>query len=319
MGSMTRVFFATDIHGSEKCFMKFINAGRIYKPNALIMGGDITGKIIVPIIEQEDGKFKCRFMDNDYIMKNDDELKAIQKEIRYSGFYPYPCTRKEEDEISNNPKKMNTLFTRLMIETLQRWLKIAEERLRDAGIKCFISPGNDDRLEIDSVIDASDYVINPSEKCIFLDDDHEMISTGWSNPTPFESPRETSEEKLEKIIEEMAVQVVNMSNCIFNLHCPPYNSGLDLAPKLEIIEGEILPVSKGRETVPVGSTAVYTAIKKHHPLLGLHGHIHECEGVYNIGRTMCINPGSQYPQGILKGIILNLEKDKIKNFFTVSG
>jgi len=316
---MTRIFFTTDIHGSEKCFMKFVNAGALYKADVLIMGGDITGKVIVPIVELEDGTHRCRFMDHEYRTKSNDELKAIQKEIRYSGFYPYVCSRSEADQISSNPEKMDALFSQMMTDTLQHWLSIAKERLQPAGIKCFLSPGNDDRPEIDPVIDASGYVVNPCGKRVYVDDHHEMVSTGWSNPTPFDSPRETTEEDLAKMIEDMAVQVDNMKGCIFNFHCPPYNSGLDLAPKLETVKGESRPVSRSREMVPVGSTSVYNMIEKYQPLLGLHGHIHESEGVFNIGRTTCINTGSLYPQGILKGMVLNIDKDKIKSYFIVSG
>jgi len=316
---MTRIFFTTDIHGSEKCFIKFVNAASVYKANVLIMGGDITGKVIVPIVHQDDGTMTCRFMDNEYVIKTKGELESLSKEIRYAGFYPYSCSQNEADETRNDPKKMDELFTRLMTETLERWLGMAKERLQPAGVKCFLSPGNDDRLDIDPAIDRSGYVVNPSGKAVSIDEHHEMISTGWSNPTPFDSPRETTEANLEKIIEEMAVGVKNMQNCIFNLHCPPYNSGLDLAPKLQIVKGESLPVSTGREMIPVGSMAVHRAIEKHQPLLGLHGHIHESEGFYTIGRTMCVNTGSLYPQGILKGIVLNLEKGKIKSYFTVSG
>jgi len=316
---MTRIFFTTDIHGSEKCFMKFVNAGALYKADVLIMGGDITGKVIVPVIRLEDGTYRCVFMDNEYHMKDDDELNAIQKDIRHSGFYPYVCSRSEADEISSDPAKMDALFSQVMTETLQRWLSIAKERLQPAGIRCFLSPGNDDRMEIDTAIDTSGYVVNPSGKCVYIDDYHEMVSTGWSNPTPFDSPRETSEENLMKMIEDMTTQVKNMTSCIFNLHCPPYNSGLDLAPKLKIVKGEKLPVSKSSEMLPVGSTSVYKLIEKYQPLLGLHGHIHESEGIFKIGKTTCINTGSQYPQGILKGIVLNLDKDKIKSYFTVSG
>jgi Icc-related predicted phosphoesterase len=206
-----------------------------------------------------------------------------------------------------------------MKETLEHWLELAKQKLQPTGVKCFVSPGNDDRLDIDSVIDASGYAINPAEKCVLVNENHEMISTGWSNPTPFDSPRETTEDDLQKKIDDMAAQVRDMKSCIFNLHCPPYNTGLDLAPKLEMIKGEKLPVSKGMEMVPVGSTAVYAAIQRYQPLLGLHGHIHESEGIYNLGRTLCLNTGSSYPQGILKGIILNLEKEKVKSYFNVSG
>ena len=36
------IFFSSDVHGSEKCWMKFVNAAKFYGAQALVMGGDIT-------------------------------------------------------------------------------------------------------------------------------------------------------------------------------------------------------------------------------------------------------------------------------------
>ncbi|MEM2517675.1 MAG: phosphoesterase, partial [Candidatus Bathyarchaeia archaeon] len=103
-------------------------------------------------------------------------------------------------------------------------------------------------------------------------------------------------------------------NSIFNLHCPPINTLLDIAPKLD----KDLKVSL-RETIAAGSAAVRKAIEKYQPLLGLHGHIHESRGIEKIGRTLCINPGSEYTEGILRAIVVDLGKDNIKNNFFISG
>ena len=70
---------------------------------------------------------------------------------------------------------------------------------------------------------------------------------------------------------------------------------------------------------PGGSSAVRSAIEKHQPLLGLHGHIHESKGFVKIGRTFCVNPGSEYGEGILRGVIIDLEDGKVKNFLLTQG
>ena len=56
---MTKLFFATDVHGSEICWKKFISAGKFYEADVIILGGDITHlggykqaeKILKPALE----------------------------------------------------------------------------------------------------------------------------------------------------------------------------------------------------------------------------------------------------------------------------
>ena len=118
------------------------------------------------------------------------------------------------------------------------------------------------------------------------------------------------------MIEAMATGLRDSKNSIFNLHCPPYDSTLDQAPQLDetlrptVTMGDLLKI-------PVGSTAVRAAIERYQPLVGLHGHIHESPGHIKIGRTMCVNPGSEYQSGILRGYIIDLEKDKLKQCLRV--
>jgi Icc-related predicted phosphoesterase len=68
----------------------------------------------------------------------------------------------------------------------------------------------------------------------------------------------------------------------------------------------------GIEPAAVGSTAVREAIERHQPVLSLHGHVHESRGTAKIGRTLAINPGSEYNQGLLRGAIVQLNKGKVK-------
>jgi len=314
----TRVFYVTDVHGSERCFKKFLNAGKFYKANAVMLAGDITGKMIVPIVKQPDGTYLSSYAGSDLRSKSEAEVQDLEKSIRDSGFYPYRTEPKEMASLEADKTKVNALFTRLMVDTVVRWVQMAEERLRETGIKCFISPGNDDRWEVDTALNKSKTIINPEEKVVELDQDHEMISLGLTNHTPWNSPREFEETELAERIDKMAAGVKNMGNCIFNLHCPPYGTVIDPAPKLD---ETLKPVLSGGQVVmaPAGSTAVRDAIKKYQPLVGLHGHIHESKGVASIGRTKCFNPGSEYGEGVLRGLLLDLTEKGIKSYLFTSG
>ncbi len=315
--TMTRIFFSTDVHGSERVFRKFLNAGLVYKANVIIMGGDLTGKIITPIVEHPDGSFKIIFPDEEFHTKNSEELKKLEEKSKFIGYYPFHTNPNEMNELNSNKSKVNELFSKMMTERLKEWIKIAET-IKDKGIKCYIMPGNDDRLEVDTVFNTSEFIVNPEGKVIWLDENHEMISTGYSNISPWKAPRDIPEEELTKKIESMTSKVKNMNNCIFQLHCPPYNSQLDLAPELdETLKPRI--ETGGFKMVPVGSTAVHDAIEKYQPFLGLHGHIHESSGTTKIGRTILFNPGSEYAEGILRGVILIFDEKKLHRYMFITG
>ncbi|MFW9934737.1 MAG: metallophosphoesterase [Candidatus Thorarchaeota archaeon] len=317
----TRIFFTTDIHGSERCWRKFVNSGPFYEANVVIMGGDITGKAIIPI-KQDGTHYSSTFMNKTYAIDTQEELDQLIKTIRNSGYYPYIGSTDEIHKISENKNEIDKLFNKVMHDELKRWIELAEERLGDSEIKMFVCPGNDDRFDIDPALNSSDYVINPDGKVVMIDDDHEMISLGYGNVTPWECPRDVPEEELEERIEAMASKLENPSSAIFNMHVPPYDSTLDLCPVLaEVDGGELQVQTKGGriEDQPVGSKAVRAAIEKYQPLLGLHGHIHESRGFHKIGRTLTLNPGSEYLEGVLRGAIIDIEKDKIKHFMLTQG
>jgi Icc-related predicted phosphoesterase len=315
---LTRVFFTSDVHGSETCFMKFLNAAKFYRADVLILGGDITGKMIIPIVEQPDGTFVAQFLGNQEVMKTRKESEELEKKIRSSGFYPYRTTPSEVEELENKKGLLDELFSKVMVESVKRWISIAEERLGGTNVKCYISPGNDDRFDIDNVLKSSSTILYPEDEVVWVDSSHEMITSAWTNYTPWHSPRETSEEKLSEIFDRLAAKVQRMDNCIFNLHCPPFDTTLDLAPE---IDEEFKPVTKAGtlSMIHVGSKAVRQAIEKHKPLLGLHGHIHESRGFATIGRTLCVNPGSTYADGMLLGALLNIEEKGVKSYVLTQG
>jgi len=285
------------------------------------MGGDMTGKAIVPLVSVGNGAYRVTFAGRTTTLQNDAEALDMEKLIRVNGFYPFRTEQAEVDDLARDEKLRDQKFLDLMRATLRRWVSIAEERLAGKNIRCFMTPGNDDHLEIDEVLEGSAIVTNPEGKLVRLTDgktEVEMISCGWSGPTPFDTPRECSEEDLAARIESMASQLRSPETAIFNFHDPPYNSHLDLAPMLD---RNLQVQTDGGQTrmVPVGSTSVRAAIERYQPQLGLHGHIHESRGQTKLGRTTCVNPGSEYGEGVLRGAVVDLNGNKLKNVQLVSG
>ncbi len=314
--SFTRVFFATDVHGSDRSFRKFVATGGFYKADVLIMGGDITGKVCVPIVETSPGRFEFDYQDTKHVVDRG-ELEAWEKTISDSGAYVWRTDSRTSEELSSSAEKKEELFTQLMIERLKSWIEIAEKNLRGTGISCYMTGGNDDKSEVVEILKDSDYIVDPEGKVVRIDEHHEMISTGYSNPSPWKCPRELPEDELFVRIDEMASKVEDVNNCIFNLHAPPLSSGLDNCPRLDT--SVFPPRPLGGEFASAGSTAVLQSIEKYQPLLGLHGHIHESRGAVKIHKSLCINPGSEYSEGIIRGAIINLAEKGILSYQLTSG
>jgi len=311
---MPKIFFATDLHGSEMCWRKFLNAAKFYDVDVLICGGDMTGKAIVPIV-RENGHFTFTLAGVEQAV-GAEQVGDIEAQIRRKGYYPLQMSVERLHELDQDEKMRAETFQQVMLEGVDRWMQMAAEKLRGTGVRCFVCPGNDDEMDVDDVIRRSDLVELGEGRMVEIDG-WTMISTGWSNHTPWNTHREETEEQLAERIEAMAKQVSDPSHAIFNLHCPPYKSGLDEAPA---IDADLRLLHGGRALRPVGSTAVREAIEKHQPLLSLHGHIHESKGAIKIGKTLSINPGSSYEEGMLMGAIIQLDPKKgIKSYQLVNG
>ncbi len=314
----SRVFFITDVHGSTRCFKKFLNAAKFYKADILVLGGDLTGKILIPIVDQGDGTYRCRFEGNELTLKNRKEVDEAVARATDSGLYTRIMTRKEFDEVSADPENVTAAFNKAMVDRVVDWMRLAEERLGNTSVKCYISPGNDDLFDVDPVLNSSSYVINPEGKVVSIDGEHEMITLGYTNHTPWHSPREVDEEELGRKIESLAAGIGNMKTAIFNIHVPPIDSPIDRAPMVD--ENLKVVVRAGQvQMTSAGSTACRGAIEKHQPMLGIHGHIHESHGFVMIGRTLCANPGSDYGEGVLRGFLTEIEGDRIKSHMLTTG
>lgn len=309
----TKIYFCTDIHGSTRCWRKLVSAGEFYKVNHVILGGDMTGKAVVPIVQQPDGKYTSNFLGRKWVLKQK-EVDAHKKLIVDAGMYFFDGTPQDFEQLREKKEKVDEIFKDKVIERLREWLAIAEANLRSKHRQIIVAPGNDDQEYVDPILRESEVIVDAEGEVLSLDGNHEMLSSGWTNFTPWHTVRECSEEELMKRIEDMVSQIKNMESSIFSLHVPPFESGLDTAPKLNE-NMEIDP----REMIAAGSTAVRDVIKKHQPMLGLHGHIHEVTGKREIGRTLCINPGSNYTEGILSGVLVTLEDKKVESVVFTSG
>jgi uncharacterized protein len=303
----TTVYYASDIHGSDVLWRKFVNAGRFYGADVLVMGGDIAGKAVVPVV-QRNGGFVVRRETGERELSAD-ELPAVERRIRDQGFYPLRTTEQEIDRVHGDPAELERVFREAMLQSLEGWLTLAGERLEGTGTRLYVMLGNDDLPELRDAIAASPAAEDPEDRVVELGEGVSMLSNGWANPTPWHSPRELPEDELEQRLERLIAQAPDPARSIFNLHVPPAGTSIDQAPRLD---ENLKPVVRGGSVVmgPAGSTAVRNVIERHQPLAALHGHIHEARGVVKLGRTVCINPGSEYGEGVLHGALLSIDRKK---------
>lgn len=312
-----KIFFATDIHGSEICWRKFLNAAAFYKADLVVLGGDVTGKVMVPIVARN-GYWEVTLRGERLRLETRQELEEVERRIRDRGSYPTVVTPDELTMLSETEGSVDHRFTVEMVRSLDRWLDMADGKLRGGDIPCILNGGNDDIWEIDQIIESSPCVSFAEGKVLDLGGFY-LASCGWTNPTPWNTFRELPEDQLSTKIESIVSQVPDMSRAIFNFHAPPYGTGLDEAPALD---ANMRPTHGGAVMKPVGSTAVRDAILRHAPALSVHGHIHESRGVAKMGgRTLAMNPGSSYGDGVLQGAVIDLneKKGKVGKYILVNG
>ncbi len=311
-----RIFFATDIHGSDVCWRKFLNAGAFHKADVLVMGGDMTGKAMVPIVAR-DGRWEVTLQEQPTTLATAAEVADMEKRIRDRGYYPVRLSPDELAAWDADPALVDARFRAEMLKNVEDWMAMADERLAGRDVRCVVSPANDDMFEIDPIIDAAERVDLGEANVIPLDG-FSLVSTGWANPTPWKTFRELPEDELRARIDVLVATVPDPKRAIFNFHAPPYASNLDAAPKLD---ANMRYVSGGQALTPVGSTAVRESITAYGPVLSLHGHIHEGKGAVKIGRTLAVNPGSAYEDGVLQAAIVDLDSQKgeVKRYLLING
>jgi uncharacterized protein len=306
----TRLLFVTDLHASEITFRKLMNAVEVYEATTLIVGGDLAGKRVVPVIGEAQGYTTS--VSGEDIVVNESGLAELIAKIKNLGQYPLVLTPEEYNGLVGDPEAVHQRFLDESYKQIEDWAARLAAKFEPKGIPVYVTGGNDDYMSIEEVLDSAPWLVNAGEKVLEVAPGVEMISTGFGNPTPWNCPRDVSEEELAKIIAAMAEKLTNPEGAIFNLHVPPYGSGLDSAPLLDTSVSPPRPIVG--ETAPAGSTAVRDAILRYKPMVGLHGHIHESRGIQKVGKTTCVNPGSEYTEGLLRSAVVDLtKKGELKN------
>jgi uncharacterized protein len=309
-----RLYYASDIHGSERLWRKFLNAAKVYEAPVIVMGGDVTGKAIVPLVEQPGGRFEMELFGRRELLRDDEQVKDAEARIGANGMYPHRMDEQELAEVQTmDEPERERWFAEVMMQTFERWLELAEQRLAGTSTRCFLMPGNDDPPEVQEAIERAARVEACEDRVVELDG-HAMISLGYSNRTPWDSPRELDEDELYERIDALASQLEDPASAVFNLHVPPYDSTLDNAAELDDDLGVVMQGGEPK-IIPVGSTAVRELIERYQPLLSLHGHVHESAGATRIGRTLCINPGSDYHTGRIAGCLVALRSSDVAHQF----
>lgn len=318
-GKESRLFFVTDLHGSDRCFRKFLNAAKVYEAQTLVVGGDVAGKRLVPIVERGDGTRTAHWAGREQTLDSPAAVEEYKATVANAGLYGFETTPDEVAAMDADPARVERCFLELAEQRLREWAALAEERLGDAGVNLIVNCGNDDPFELDAILDGAEAVTFAEGRVVALDERRAMVSVGFANRTPWNCVRDVEESELEARI-AAAVESwrdTGREHLVLNLHPPPYDTPIDQAPMLD---GDLRPVTEGGQMVitSVGSTAVRRAIEAYEPILSLHGHIHEARGVAEIGRTICVNPGSEYPDGVLRGAIVDFDADGVKGYVLTS-
>src|SRR5712692_3126669 len=194
----THLYYATDLHGSERTFRKFINAGKFYGADVLIMGGDILGKLAIPIIREANGHYRATLQGRTEHFSGEADLRQLQERLGLLGFYFRVMDEGEFNAIQSDPAAVEIEFRRLSRQRLESWLELAETRLAGTGIRCYVTGGNDDYPDVLEALQmpGAQHIFGCEGEVLQIDDRHTLISVGFSTPTPWHTPREVSDDEL---------------------------------------------------------------------------------------------------------------------------
>ena len=316
----TRLYVVSDFHASDPAWRKLLNAIRlnVYEADAVLYAGDLTGKAMVPIVAVGGDRYEAMLLGQRRVARTEEELAALERDVASLGYYAFRTTKEEVDALGGDKAKLDALFSREIRARVKQWLDLAADRLDGVGVPLVLIPGNDDPYDIDESLATSQYCTNADGAIVDIPGDLQVIGLGKSSPTPWQTPREVSEDAFREEIYSLADQAKDPRRTIFLIHCPPYGSGLDTAPLLD--QNLRLQASAGDlMRGPVGSTGVLEAVQQVQPLLSVHGHIHESGGEKKIGQTLCVNPGSEAGSGIVRGYLIDVSADGVERSFRVEG
>lgn len=313
---IARILFASDLHGSTLVFKKLINTGINNKVDAILIGGDITGKTLTPIVKRVSGKYELRFLGKTRVINDFIELNQIEADIANSGSYSIIVDEDEYLKLEQDAEYRKSVFLNKMKLRLKQWIALAEEKLNKTNIQFVIICGNDDDKSLDSILNNSSFALNPEQKSLIICDYHEVIGESTSNLTPFHCARDVDESVILKNLTDKVESLKDIGRSILIIHTPPYDTNIDKAPELD---KNLKPILQGGHMLykSVGSTSVREIIEKYQPMLTLHGHIHESSGFCKIGRTYCFNPGSEYSNACLRAYLVTFDRDSVRGHFLI--
>ena len=316
---MARLFFSVDVHGAESVWRKWLRVPEIYGVEAMLLCGDLTGKSMVPMIDQGGSKYRAFYFGRNWELSGEKELAEMERRIQDAGAYTLRCGPDEVKDLQQDPAKVEEMMMDMITGRIRAWMEMLLEAVDITKVDTIVMPGNDDDPEVDDVIKSFRekgirWCLGGVTEVLGV----KMISLDYVNPTPWDTPREDSEKGLRKRIDNLVDKLDDPRKAIFNLHAPPYGTMLDLAPELDANKKPVT-VAGQVNFVHVGSKAVREALEKYQPMIGLHGHIHESSGHDRIGDTTVVNPGSEYGEGILRGYIVEIADSKVVNQWKVEG
>ena len=226
-------------------------------------------------------------------------------------------TPEEVQEYTTQPEKLDELFTSRCAKTVEQWVDWADERLAGSGIQCIVCPGNDDHHDIDEILATSKQIMVGEGNVLDLPGGLPARLQRLDQPHAVGHAARRGRAEAQGAHPGIVKQATAPpERLVFGLHAPPYDTQLDVAPK---IDWDTLTV-QGQDSAHVGSTAVREVIEEVQPILSLHGHIHESRAAVRIGRTLAINPGSSYVEGTLSGCVVELDgKSKVKRYRLTMG
>jgi Icc-related predicted phosphoesterase len=315
-----RLYICSDIHASERAWRKLLNATRAntYKVDAVLIAGDLTGKALIPIVSDADGRWTAELLGSRRTATTEAELAALERSIADVGYYGVRVSPEEHAVMERDPEVVTQHFREQIVRRVRDWMALAAERLEGSGVPVYLMPGNDDDFAIDSVLAESSYARDVNEQVIDLTSNFQLVSMGWSSPTPWSTPRELPEEEFLDRLSGLMSGVRDARKTVIMTHVPPYDSGLDTAP---LLSPDLRPTASAGDVLrgPVGSTGVRKAIESFRPVLGVHGHIHESGGERRIGDPLCLNAGSEANHGILRGYLVDLGERGVERTLRVEG
>jgi uncharacterized protein len=311
-----RLFFATDIHGSDICFRKFLRAPSFYAADVLLLGGDFSSKGLVVCCRTAKGWHTIGHEPKvDFVTRS--EFERFRTECANRGWLVHEL--QDNDSVSNvvGPDILKEYMESELRALLRRWTEEAERLLKATNHHIYFIPGNDDPLLCDEFFRSPPFV--PVDgKHVRISENLAVLGIGGSNPTPWNTLREFTEQQLEDLINSsVSPDLISVPTILF-AHSPPWKSGLDKAPLLNRDLTYATVLGAASES-PIGSRSVREAIERMQPLLGLFGHAHDSKGYARIGQTLCINPGSTYYAGRLQGCAITIKNNRVHDFQLTEG